>query len=461
MFYAEIAVDTYQDPTKKLFTYQIPEGLKEEVSEGTWVVVPFGKRTVEGFIWKITSKKPPFPTKAITEVKGQAFNPSQMKLAFWMFRHYLAAPLECLRCQTGKKGEQEKTAPTGKIDTLILVPYTSQVKIKALASQNAGERALIGSRSAVFAQLPNLKKIVVEEPENWNYKDERTPYYHTLQIARKRAEIEDLELELKPSVPSVEHFAEDPSDLPTIKPPKILDLTTEKAAGNYTLISQELERKVLPAKTLIIYASSKELLERVKEDLQKKMARKSSVEIFGPELFSIPAKEADYIFWVDTDTLLNLPDFRAHEKLVQTVQKLEQRAKSTLYLQTLAPNHPLMLGLSAGNLENFYQRELEVRKELGYPPFSTLVKLTYTSRSTAKTSLEAERLYEKISEIKDHKLSIDISPPYEPYLKTPRKMQLNIAIKIKSRSNIDRTLDKISKVIPTDWRIVVDPESLL
>ncbi len=461
MFFAEIAVDTYQDPTKKLFTYQIPKDLEEKVSEGARVTVSFGKRIVEGYVWSKTAKKPPFPTKPVQEVKEQVFSANQIKLARWMSKHYLATPLECLKCQLGKKGEQEETAAKSKITTLILLPYASQVKIRALAAKKTGEKALIGSRSAVFAQLPNLKKIVIEEPENWNYKDERAPYYHTAEIAKKRAEIENLKLEIRPVIPSVEHFAKYSPSLLEIEPAQIVDLSLEKAAGNYTLVSQELENKIAPAKTLIIYASSKELQEGFKEDLQKKVAGKSAVEIYGPELFSIPGKEADYVFWVDTDTLLNLPDFRAHEKLVQTAQKLGQRAKEGLYLQTLTPKHPLIADLEAGNLKKFYQRELKTRKELGYPPFFTLVKLTYTSKSIAKTGLEAEKLYEKLLAVSTKQLAIEVSPPYEPYSKTPRKIRLNMAIKIESNPNIEQDLDKLSKVISTDWRVEVDPESLL
>jgi primosomal protein N' (replication factor Y) len=127
----------------------------------------------------------------------------------------------------------------------------------------------------------------------------------------------------------------------------------------------------------------------------------------------------------------------------------------------MTPKHPLIADLEAGNLKKFYQRELKTRKELGYPPFSTLVKLTYTSKSVAKTGLEAEKLGEKLLAVSTKQLAIEVSPPYEPYSKTPRKIRLNMAIKIESNPNIEQDLDKLSKLISTDWRVEVDPESLL
>lgn len=95
MLYAEVAIDSYQDPTKRLFTYQVPENLTDFAREGMKVIVPFGKRIVGGYIWAITPKKPPFPTKPIQEVKESGFSKTQLNLAKWMVGHYLASPLDC------------------------------------------------------------------------------------------------------------------------------------------------------------------------------------------------------------------------------------------------------------------------------------------------------------------------------------------------------------------------------
>jgi len=46
MKFALVAVDTYQDPTKKLFTYSIPDNMQNLAQEGAKVKVPFGRRTV-------------------------------------------------------------------------------------------------------------------------------------------------------------------------------------------------------------------------------------------------------------------------------------------------------------------------------------------------------------------------------------------------------------------------------
>ncbi|GMR18905.1 MAG: hypothetical protein BMS9Abin34_027 [Patescibacteria group bacterium] len=476
MLYAEIAVDTYQDPAKKLFTYRVPKSLETDALEGAQVVIPFGKRVVEGYIWRVTSKKPPFPTKEIQKVKARTFTASQVALSQWMTQHYLAPPLDCLKSQIEKKGARAATAPKGEITTLLLVPYASQVKIRARALQNSRsqtQKAMVGSRSAVFANLPNLKKIIIEEPENWNYKDERSPYYHAKDVAQKRAEIEGLELELRYLSPRIEDIYNEklnPSgSKSSTRRVGITDLAREKAAGNFSLVSQKLKTLLKECKYTIVYVSSKELQEGIKDELLKSGVGKNFVEVWGPKLFSLPGKEADHIVWADVDTIFNLPDFRAHEKIVWTVRKLDQITKRKVYLQTSFPRHILFDSLDGGDLTNFYKCELKTRRELSYPPFSTLVKLTFTSRSTAKTNLEAEKLHEKLSTLNSKLPTINVSPPYPPYLPTPRKIQLNLAVKIKTcpkrseekGAQLEKTLAKLSKVIPPEWKIEVDPESLL
>ena len=457
--FAEVAVDSYQDPTKRLFTYQVPENLADSVKEGTKVITPFGKRVVEGYIWSITPKKPPFPTKPIQAIKGPGFSSSQIALAKWMAERYLASPLDCLKCQLGGKGEKFSSGPSEKATTLVLLPYASQVRIRASTEKQKG--TMVGSRSAVFAPLPNLQKIIVEEPENWNYKDERAPYYHAAEVAQKRAEIENLQIELHPQNLK-------------IKPCRIVDLAREKLSGNFTLVSQSLEDVLTSGKYTIVYVNSGELKEKIKEEIIKLGGDKNRYEIAGPELFSALGKESHDTVWADVDTLLNLPDFRAHEKIVWTVQKLSRITEGQLILQTSSPQNPLFEDLAAGNLDNFNRREQQLRRELNYPPFSTLVKLSFTAKTSAKVNFESEKLYEKLlatfrgakiatERSEDSTLyslfSTQTSPPYESYAKTPGKAQINIAVKTKPE-NLD-ALAKLAKVVPPEWKVEVGPESLL
>jgi primosomal protein N' (replication factor Y) len=62
---------------------------------------------------------------------------------------------------------------------------------------------VIGSRSAIFAPLPNLGLIVIDEAHEWSYKQDRMPRYHARDVAVKLAEITGCKVVLGTATPDV------------------------------------------------------------------------------------------------------------------------------------------------------------------------------------------------------------------------------------------------------------------
>jgi primosomal protein N' (replication factor Y) len=82
---------------------------------------------------------------------------------------------------------------------------------------------------------------------------------------------------------------------------------------------------------------------------------------------------------VDADTGLGLPDFRAEERTFQLLTQLAGRsgrdAPGRVVVQTFQPDAQAIRYAARHDVPGFLAEELERRRELGYPPFSHLVRV--------------------------------------------------------------------------------------
>ncbi|MDO4581887.1 MAG: primosomal protein N' [Bacillota bacterium] len=117
----------------------------------------------------------------------------------------------------------------------------------------AGKYAVVvGARSALFAPLPRLGLIVIDEEHESSYKQENAPRFHALRTARERARLSGARLLLGSATPSVEsyYYAEQgeyalgelSEQYHAASPPRIevVDMRAELRAGNRSIFSAAL-----------------------------------------------------------------------------------------------------------------------------------------------------------------------------------------------------------------------------
>jgi len=89
---------------------------------------------------------------------------------------------------------------------------------------------------------------------------------------------------------------------------------------------------------------------------------------------------------VDADSTLRFPDFRAEERTFALVTQLAGRAGrgaagGRVLVQTLAPDAPSIRFAARHDADGFLAGELERRRALRYPPFSTLIRIVCSSEA--------------------------------------------------------------------------------
>jgi primosomal protein N' (replication factor Y) len=115
---------------------------------------------------------------------------------------------------------------------------------------------VIGPRSALFAPLPNLGLIIIDEEHEWTYKQEdKSPRYHARDVAIRLAQLSDAVVILGSATPDIGSFRKaqqgeyqlvelkeriTPRGYSPLPEVSIVDLREELKAGNTSLLSRSL-----------------------------------------------------------------------------------------------------------------------------------------------------------------------------------------------------------------------------
>jgi primosomal protein N' (replication factor Y) len=160
------------------------------------------------------------------------------------------------------------------------------------------------------------------------------------------------------------------------------------------------------------------------------------------------------------DTSLYMPDFSAQERTFQLISQVLGRVgrghvAGKAIIQTYHPDHPVIKDAIDGNYQNFYERELEERKQFLFPPFCYLLKLTVRRASIKSAQAAAEDL-KKDLETSGYKVRVE-GPAPSFYERFQNKYQWQLVVKAKDRAE----LLKIITALPAGWSFDIDPMDLL
>jgi primosomal protein N' (replication factor Y) len=163
------------------------------------------------------------------------------------------------------------------------------------------------------------------------------------------------------------------------------------------------------------------------------------------------------------DVGLNLPDPFAHEKVFQVLTQVAGRAGRSarggkVILQSFTPENYAIQFASGHDVNGFYERELNYRKELGYPPFTRLARLEYRNVDNVKAEEECKKLANKLNvkiEAEGRHQSELIGPAPCFFAKENGEYRWQIVLRSPDPISLLRDM-KLN-----DWRIEIDPISLL
>ncbi len=176
---------------------------------------------------------------------------------------------------------------------------------------------------------------------------------------------------------------------------------------------------------------------------------------------------------VSADTALNLPDFRATERTFTLLSQVLGRAgrgdlPDEVIIQTYTPEHHGIQEVCFGDYDSFYNREIEYRKELSYPPFTHLINILVRSNVEKQAQRVASHLASALMKAKKEEKVQILGPSPAPLARVKGQCRWQVALKGANIENLRRILRPILKREKTLTRysnvfisVDVDPVALL
>lgn len=327
-------------------------------------------------------------------------------------------------------------------------------------------KIILSTRQGIFLPIPNKSKIILFNAGNEGFKQvDQHPRYDARVASLWLSRFTDSQLIFTaPSfglvpvkkinlLPTASNF------LTTIK---LVDIKKEFALKDFSIISDEtyleMDSALSDNKVVVIVSLRHESeggvsRKTVLSTLTKRLKNVNNIIIVSPNWLEsdearVKRGQIGCLVIASIEPLLGLPDYRANERVYYRLKEWQMWAQEFLVpiiiLQSYSPDNLAIRAWVYGETEEFFSTELKARRELGYPPFIHLVKLSYKGQEPT----EMMRVLTKLKA-----MGIKVIGPYQER-KSGRQSFL---LKIKDTVQIP-----FLQTLPaSQWAVDREPENVL
>ena len=151
---------------------------------------------------------------------------------------------------------------------------------------------------------------------------------------------------------------------------------------------------------------------------------------------------------LNADTMLNFPDFRAHERAYHLMVQVSGRAgrlkkRGKVMIQAFNPYHQVLQQVSTTDYAGMFKDQLQERWQFHYPPYFRLIKITLKHKDYQKVNAGIQWLAKAFQNVfRQHLLG-----PSEPSVSRIRNQHIkHLIIKIPPKQSLLKTKQHILKI---------------
>lgn len=151
---------------------------------------------------------------------------------------------------------------------------------------------------------------------------------------------------------------------------------------------------------------------------------------------------------MNADSLLNFPDYRAHEKTYQLLTQVSGRAGRTkkrgkVLIQTYNPYHQILKQVTTGDYVNMYKEQLYEREQFKYPPVNRIIKVTFKHKNYNVLNEAADWF---TSALRTNFGGTVLGPEYPPVSRIRNQYLKHIVVKVQKANSLVQTKANIRRI---------------
>lgn len=165
---------------------------------------------------------------------------------------------------------------------------------------------------------------------------------------------------------------------------------------------------------------------------------------------------------LNSDSALNLPDFRSSETVFQLLTQVAGRSgrgaiSGEVLIQSCMPEHSTIQLAANQDYEGFYKEEMHSRHFFDYPPYQKIVKVAFSGPEEKEVLRFANYWQERLSSLLSEEFSIH-PVVASGYAKIKNRFRFHLLIRGKSILTINKALSKIhcSTKKPREIKVLFD-----
>ena len=151
---------------------------------------------------------------------------------------------------------------------------------------------------------------------------------------------------------------------------------------------------------------------------------------------------------MNADSLLNFPDYRAHERSFQLLTQVAGRAGRTqkrgkVIVQSFNPYHQILKQVSTNDYLGMFKEQLYEREQFLYPPVNRIIKITFKHKNYNTLNDAAEWFAKGLRTIFRSGI---LGPEYPPVARIRNQYLKNVIIKIPLGQPLGKTKNSIKRI---------------